>query len=59
MEDSFIFMAKDLTDKKNLELALTLKQKKLEEAVKARTGQLEEALQCKSRFLANMSHGKY
>jgi hypothetical protein len=48
------FFAMDVTSQKKLEMELTEKNTHLQSVV----AQLEEAVKVKSRFLANMSHGR-
>ncbi len=53
-ENYFLFLRKDITQAKQLELALQKAKDDLEVAVHERTRQLEQALQVKTRFLAMM-----
>ncbi len=47
----FVYVAQDVTHRKNLENTLQTSKEQLEDTVRARTRQLEEALQVKSRYL--------
>ena len=56
--NQFVFLAKDITQRKLADLELQQTRDNLQLLVEQKTKQLQEAMEVKSRFLAIMSHGK-
>jgi signal transduction histidine kinase len=55
-DNTFLYLAQDITQRKELDMQLQRNKEQLEREVRERTKELEDAVEVKSRFLATMSH---